>query len=412
MKKRQVSIGLLILVLLLLFSACTGPAGTPTAGTSTEPTQSTDVSVETEETAPVETSGEGGTIKFYVAAPMTGDTASHGLQIQTATQIAVDEINAAGGINGKMLEFEVMDDQANANQAAIVAEKIISDDDALFVLGHNNSGCSLSALPTYEKVNMPVISPTNTSATIVDEGYANYFRIISTDALNGSQLVKLAILELGNSTPALIWENTDYGKGLRDIAIETLEELGVDYVGDESYVAGVDRDYSAQVTKFKGAGADVVLFLGEYTAGALFAKQNISLGLNAEIVGSNGNSNDKLIEIGGADVEGMYTMTSFNPYDTDERIQTFVKAFAAAKNGELPGEWGSHAYDIVYLVKAAIEAGGTTRDLLIEKLHELKAFEGITGTIEFSENGDVPGKKVMVMVVKDGKFEAYKPTKY
>lgn len=352
-----------------------------------------------------------GRILFAVTGPMTGDSAAIGIQEKNGATIAVDEINAAGGIGGKKLEFVVGDDIANPNQASILAQKLSDNDEILFILGHVNSGCSLSALPIYEKVGLPIISPTNTNPTITDMGYKNYFRIIASDSLIVKQQVLMGVKELGMKRPAVIWENTDYGKGMRDEVIKNLKDFGLSLVGDESYVPGVDRDYSAQVTKFKGARADGVFICGEYTAAALFLKQAKALGLNVKAVGGSGCSNPKLIEIAGQAAEGFFALTCFDPNDKRPAQAAFIKKYTSRYKDE-PGEWSSHAYDVVYLVKKAYETGGTTREKLITALHKVKAFQGITGVIEFDAKGDVPGKKVMVLEVKKGEFATYLPTKY
>jgi branched-chain amino acid transport system substrate-binding protein len=350
-------------------------------------------------------------ILFAIAGPMTGDSAAQGIQMRNGATIAVDEINAAGGISGKKLEYIVGDDVANPNQATVVAQKFASDNQILFILGHNNSGCSISALPIYQKAGLPVISPTNTNPTITSMGYKNYMRVIVDDDAIVAQQVLLAVKELGFKKPVAIWENTDYGKGMRDVANKKLKELNIPILADESYVPGVDRDYSAQATKFKGLGADVVLFMGEYTAGALFAKQAKNLGLTAQIVCGSGCSNPKLIEIAGPAAEGFWALTTFDPNDERPAQAAFIKKYTS-RYKDAPGEWAAHSYDIVYLVKKAYEMGGTDRPSLIKKLHEVKAFPGVTGTIQFDEKGDVSGKLVMVLVVKGGKFTTYVPKKF
>ncbi len=350
-------------------------------------------------------------ILFAIAGPMTGDSAAQGIQMRNGATIAVDEINAAGGIKGKKLEFIVGDDVANPNQATVVAQKFASDNQILFILGHNNSGCSISALPIYQKAGLPVISPTNTNPTITSMGYKNYMRVIVDDDAIVAQQVLLAVKELGFKKPVAIWENTDYGKGMRDVAYKKLKELNIPILADESYVPGVDRDYSAQATKFKGLGADVVLFMGEYTAGALFAKQAKNLGLTAQNVCGSGCSNPKLIEIAGPAAEGFWALTTFDPNDERPAQAAFIKKYTS-RYKDAPGEWAAHSYDIVYLVKKAYEMGGTDRPSLIKKLHEVKAFPGVTGTIQFDEKGDVSGKLVMVLVVKGGKFTTYVPKKF
>jgi len=136
-------------------------------------------------------------ILFAVVGPMTGDGAEEGIQIKIGTKLAVNEINESGGVNGKKLEYIVGDNISNPNQAVIIAQKFSENKDILFVLGHNNSGCSISALPTWEKTGMPLISPTNTAPEITRLGHKNYFRVIANDAIMINQLLQLAVTELG-----------------------------------------------------------------------------------------------------------------------------------------------------------------------------------------------------------------------
>ncbi|MGX8702575.1 ABC transporter substrate-binding protein [Caproiciproducens sp.] len=395
MKKGKLfCMGVFLLSVMVILSACNGSAGQSKQSTAAAGDTTND------------------TIKFVLAGPQTGDAANQGIQQKEGAQLAVDEINAAGGVKGKKLVMEVMDDQANPNQATLVAQKVINDADILAVDGHDQSGCSLSALPIYQKVNMPVISPLNTNPTICEQGFKNYFRIISSDSVNTKNQVYMAVKELGCKKPGLIWENSDYGSGMRDVAIKTLkDEFGITPAGDESYVANVDRDYSAQITKFKANGVDAILVLGEYTATALVVKQNIASGLNAKIVAATGSSNPQFIRIAGADAEGAYVMTCYDPNDPRSKQADFTKKFEETFHDQ-PGEWAAHSYDVVYLIKAAYEAGGTTRDTLITALHNLKGFEGVTGLIEFNDKGDVPNKKVSVMRVEGGKFVTYVPENF
>jgi len=347
------------------------------------------------------------TIKFLVVGPMTGDSAVQGLQMKSGAQIAVNEINSKGGIDGKKLVFDVADDVGTPNQAVMIAQKYSLDKDLLFVLGHNNSSCSIAALPIWEKVGLPVISPSNTAANITRLGHKNYFRIIANDDIMTKKLVELAVKVLGMKRPALIWENSDYGKGMRDIALKTIPELGVKVIANDSFISGVDRDYSAIITKYKGLNVDGVLILGDYTAGGLFAKQARNLGFNAKLVGSSSCSHVKLIEIGGKATENFYVTAPFDPFDKRPKQAAFIENFLKFTK-ERPGEWGAHAYDIVYLVKDAYKNGGKDRVSLIKALHDLKEFKGVTGDFRFDKYGDVPNKKITVIVVKNGKFVNYK----
>ncbi len=346
------------------------------------------------------------TVKFLVVGPMTGDSAAQGIQLRQGAELAVQEINAAGGLNGKKLVFEVADDTGNPNQATIVAQKFSLDKDILFICGPVNSSCAIASLPIWEKTNVPMISPCNTAANLTRLGHKNYFRIIVNDDIMSRQIVEVAIKTLGMKKPALVWENSDYGKGMRDIAVSEIPKLGVKVVAEDSYVPGTDRDYSAIITKYKGLGIDGVLILGDYTAGGLFAKQAYNLGFHPKLAGSASCAHPKLMEIGGQGAENFYVQAPFDPFDTRPKQAAFIERFQKLAK-DRPGEWGAHAYDVVYVAKTAYEKGGKDRASFINALHKINNFEGVTGTFGFDQFGDVPAKTVTVLVVKDGKFVNY-----
>jgi len=356
---------------------------------------------------------EGGVIKFASVAPMTGDGAAMGRQQKLGVEIAMEEVNAAGGVNGNTFKFDVYDDQGLPNQALIAAQKIVSDKEVRFVVGHINSGCSLAALPTYAENNLPLVSGTNTAPSMTQQGYKNYFRTMQDDNAIIGQDTLFAIKELGYSKIAVMYENTDYGKGGRDAAMATLAENGLEAYADLSYVPSTDRDFSAQITTIKASGADAVLFVGEYTAASIFLKQRASLGLEAAMVGGSSCMNPKIIEIAGADAEGMYTLSPFDPNSTDEMVVTFMKKYSEKSGGEMAGEWSSHNYDSFMAYANALKTlkAEFTQEELINALHNMDAFKGVTGTIKFDEKGDVTGKILKYFFVKDGKFESYTPTK-
>jgi len=358
-------------------------------------------------------------ILFAIVNSMTGDGAAEGIQTQNAVDLAISEINESGGIgvDGKEFEYIIGDDTGNPNQALILAQKFSANKDILFWLGPNFSSCCIAALPVLQKVGLPLISPCSTNPSITKMGYHNFFRLIVNDKIIIDQLSKLAVIELGFKNVALIWENSDYGAGMRDVALKAIPELGGKVLFSESYVPNIDRDFSSQITKFKGGGVDCVLVLGIYTAGALFLKQSVALGLNATIIGSTGCSNPKLIEIAGEASEGFVAIASFDPNDKRPKQAKFIEDYAnffKGKPGVLGvGEWGAHAYDIVYIVKKAIEMGGTTREKLIEVLHRPDfEYDGVTGFNKFDEYGETSGKRTLFLQVKDGKFVAFFPTKF
>lgn len=353
-------------------------------------------------------SADGTAYTLAVVGPMTGDSANNGTQFQRAAEMAVESINNAGGIGdkGDTLEIVVGDDQAQTTQGLIVAQKFASDDSVLGIVGHNNSGVTMACLETYAAANMPVCSPTCTATDLSQNGYENFFRVIMSDKDYKAQYAQVGVEEFGAKKPAIFWENTDYGQGGRDVVAAWLEENGIEIVEDLSYNPSTDRDFSAQITKMKESGVDLVYVLsGEYTAGALFTKQAKTLGLEATLFGAGDCYNPDFLEIAGDAAEGFYCLTAFDATNPAEDVQSFVKEYQE-KFDEMPGEWAAHAYDTVMAYAKAIEAGATDRESCIEKMRDV-VFEGVSGHIEFDENGDVVGKEVFLTEIKDGAFVAY-----
>ena len=357
---------------------------------------------------------QAGVIKFASVAPMTGDGAAMGNQQKLGVQIAVDEINAAGGINGNTFAFDVYDDQGLPNQALIAAQKIVSDKDVRFVVGHINSGCSLAALPTYKEANLPLISGTNTNPTLTDQGFTNFFRTCMDDDAIMSQDTDFAVKELGFSKIAVMWENTDYGKAGGEVVVNRLKDAyQLTPVANMSYVPSTDRDFSAQITNFKAAGADAVIFVGEYTAASIFLKQRASLGLTAAFVGGSSCMNPKITEIAGKDADGMYTLSPFDPNSKDPLVVSFMAKYKEKSGGELAGEWSSHNYDSFMAYANALKTlkADFTQEELIKALHDMPAFKGVTGSIKFDEKGDPADKVIAFFHVENGQFAPYTPTK-
>ncbi len=352
-----------------------------------------------------------GTIKFAVVGPMTGDGAAMGIHEKNGAQIAVDEINANGGVNGKKLEFIVGDDDQNPNLATVLAQKVSSDKGVKFVLGHINSSCSIASLPIYEKFGLALISGSNTNVQLTRMGHSNYFRICTPDNLIVAEIARLGIKEFGIKRPAVVWENSDYGKGLRDDLVKTLNEEGLKLQAEATYLPGKDRDFSAYITKFKGKNVDCVYLMGTYTAAGLFLKQAKTFGLKATKIGSSGMASAKVIDIAGkAASEGFIVVTPYNPNDKRPAQSKFNQEYIRRYN-EKPTEWSSHAYDIVYVAKQAIEKGDDSRKGIIQALHEVE-YTGVTGEIKFDQYGDVPNKKQMVLRVENGAFASYFPKSY
>ncbi len=358
-------------------------------------------------------SGGGDTIRFAVVGPMTGNSAQTGLNQQYGIQLAVDEINALGGINGKQLEYDVFDDQANPNQAVICGEKIVADGGYDFVVAPVNSGCSLSMYPTLLEYDMPIISGVNTSDSLSEQGFKNYLRIPPTDGAMMEQLIDTAVKDFGSKKPAVIYSSAEADVNCYEQSVAYLKDnYGVEYVGAAEVQVETEKDFTAHITNFMNAGADALFFFGEYDLGGLLLNQKYSAGFDVPMFTRSGCSNVQIIEIAGDQAaESLYTMACFDPSNPDEKVQNFVKNFTELAGFE-PCEQASGAYDVIYMLYQTLngneEAAALRGNELVEYLRANAVLDGVMVDVDgFDENGDNPLAKAVVLSVQDGKFVVY-----
>jgi branched-chain amino acid transport system substrate-binding protein len=366
--------------------------------------------------APAATSApaEGGEIWFAVLGAMTGSEAYVGIQQELGVRIAVEEINANGGINGKTLKYEVFDDQNIPNQAVIVAEKIVSNDKFVFVVAPTSSGNSRAAYPTLLTKDLPLISGINTADHITKQGFKNYLRISPSDAKSLVDLIK-HMVEVGSKKVVIFHSGADTDRTNAEIAETQLKAAGVEVVAKAQFDLATEKDYTAHITNFMATGADSVLFLTEYNPAALFLKQASGLGWKGvKYFSLSGCSNPQLIEIAGKDAEGKLIAEGFNSQSAfyagrkDPKVQAFVEKYKAASGGVLPGEWAAGGYDVVKLLAGALsnpEAADLRGNALVEWLRKNGKQDGIIFKVDgFDENGDNPAAVQLNLVVYNGEF--------
>ncbi len=391
------ALAVLLVVALAVFAvALVGCGGdettTTTAGGSTDTTEAT-----TETTAAME---PGAPFKFGLAGPMTGQYATYGASHTAGADIAVEELNAAGGVNGGEVSYESGDDLGDPKEAVLVAQKYIDDPEILFVNGHMFSGATLAAGPMYEGVGMPMISPSATNPDISTLGDF-IWRICMTDAVQGEGLANYTFSDLGMKKVAIFYDDGDYGRGLADTYEAAFTAAGGEVVAREQYTAG-DAEFKAQLTKIKQAGPELIFLSGYYPEGSKIVQQAAELGITVTWLGSDGYASDELATLGGAAVEGMLVSTFFDYSKQEPAIQAFVDAYHAKFAGANPDWFAASAYDVVLMVaEAATQAGSNDRAAINAALANLGTYQGITGAITFDENGDVL-KPLNIVVVKDG----------
>lgn len=348
-----------------------------------------------------------GVIKIAVAGPMTGDNAEYGKGFLNAAQMKAEEWNANGGVLGKKIEIVAYDDKNSGEEAASIAQKIISDKDIVGVIGHFASGVCMVAAPTYDENKVIEISPSSSHpdySSIGDYIFRNN-TVINVEAAAG---LDIAINDLGKKNIGIISIMTDWGTSTSAIVKDLIEKqssTGAKVVAHEEVMEGSD-DYSPAITKLNAAGADVVICVGMYNLVAPVAKQYKQVNPDIAIVGFSNSYSQQLLELGGSAVEGVRFPVIFFSGSDDPKIKSYVEGYTS-KYGSAPSALTSQAYDSVGMLLESIKAAGTTDSEKVRDTLAAIKYDGVTGYTEFNEIGDVQ-KSFVKVVIENGDFKEVK----
>ncbi|MEI8340893.1 MAG: ABC transporter substrate-binding protein [Verrucomicrobiota bacterium] len=335
-------------------------------------------------------------------ASLTGGTASFGQSSHKGTQMAIDELNAAGGVLGKKFDLITEDDQSKAGEAGTVVRKLISRDKIVALLGEVASSRSLEAAPIAQTAKVPMISPASTNPKVTEAG--DYvFRICFIDPFQGTVLAKYALSKGMKKAAILTDVKQDYSVGLSQYFKEYFSTHGGTIVSEQSYSSG-DKDFKAQLTSIKSADPEVILASGYYTEAGLIARQAKQLGLNVPLLGGDGWDSPSLVEVAGDAMEGNFFSNHFSGEDQSPVIQDFIKKYRAKYN-ESPDAMAALGYDSAMILADAIKrAGGTDPEKLRDAIAATKDFPGVTGKISIDEKRNA-SKSAVILTIKDGKFK-------
>ena len=345
--------------------------------------------------------GVADTIVVGEVAAMTGGTATFGQSSHAGTQMAVDEINAAGGLLGKQVKLVTEDDQSKQGEAGTVAKKLISREKVIAMLGEVASGRSLEMGPICQKAGVPMISPASTNPKVTEVG--DYvFRVCFIDPFQGTVMAKFALSRGWKKVAILTDSKQDYSVGLTQFFKEYYTKNGGTIVGEASYGSG-DKDFKAQLTSIRGGAPDAIFASGYYNESGLIAVQARELGLTVPLLGGDGWDSPSLVEVAGKAMEGCFFSNHFSAEDTTPRIQDFVKRYQA-KHKKTPDAMAALGYDSAMILFDAIKRAGTTEGkALRDAIAATKDFEGITGKITLDEKRNA-NKSAVILEVKGGKF--------
>ena len=344
-------------------------------------------------------------IALGLTAPMTGDYAEYGTVFKNAAELAIEKVNAQGGINGKKLKLVVGDSKADPKEAANIAQKFVSDSSIMAVIGDFTSTAALAGAPIYQKGSLVQLSPTSSHPDFTKQG-TFIFRNIASQAVEGPALADYTVKDLGKKKVAVVYIKNDWGLVAQEHFIKQAKADGAEIVAVEPYLPEQGKDFSAIITKIKEQNPDMIYMGMMYTDGALFAQQVRKANFNVTLCGTGALYSSELLKLGGPAVEGLYLTVSFFPEDPNPNVQEFVKSYEA-KYGKLPTQFAAQAYDAANLIIEALKQGATDRKTLRDKLAAIKDFPGVTGKTTFDENRDV-NKTLSRLVIKDGKYIPYK----
>jgi branched-chain amino acid transport system substrate-binding protein len=355
----------------------------------------------------------GDPIKLALATDLTNAIPEFGLDISQAGQVAVAEVNDAGGINGFQIELQIEDDRCTGDDATTVANRIASDPQVVAVVGHICSGATVSASDVYEEARIPMMSPSATAAGVTERGLDVMNRVAFRDDVQGVVAANYMYKILGVRTLAVLHDNDTYGLGLAEVVNDTFTELGGEVVAFQGINVD-DQDFRPVLTGLVPMAPDAIYFGGYVQQAVLLVPQKNDVGLQDVIFFSDdGVYGEALIEGAGDAAEGVYAAFAEQPQTDPERLEAFVDTYEEMFD-VLPSDLGPfhyHAYDSTKMLLAAIEevsvvddAGNLVidREELIEAVRSTADYDGLTGMLTCDEKGDCGAGSIAINLVEDG----------
>jgi branched-chain amino acid transport system substrate-binding protein len=380
----------------LAFAAAVALAG---CGKKEEPAKKAEAA-KAPATAPAEV------IKIGHVAPLTGGIAHLGKDNENGARLAVDEINAAGGleVGGKKYKLELLaeDDKADPKEGTLAAQKLV-DAGVVAVVGHLNSGTSIPASKIYADANVVQVSPSATNPKLTEQGFKTTFRVVANDNQQGAVLANYAATEMKAKTIAIVDDRTAYGQGLADVVEKVAKEKGLKVPARE-FATDKTTDFNAILTKIRAVKPDVVMYGGmDATAGPM-AKQMKQLGIKAKLLAGDGVCSPEFIKLAGDAADILTCSMAGEAVEKLAKGEEFKAKYKAKFNQDVQ-VYAPYAYDAVYVIADAIKRAGKVDKAAIVAAMPATNYTGVTGQITFDEKGDIKNGAISMFRVKDGKLE-------
>ncbi len=360
------------------------------------------------ETTAAAAAATAGTVKIGMSGPLTGGASAYGLAVKAGMEVAVEEINAKGGLQ---IEFNAQDDEADGEKA-VSAYNVLKDWGMQVMAGQVTTGSALAVAPESTADNMFNLTPSASAESLALSG-ANIFQMCFTDPNQGASAAELVSTKaLGTKVGVIYDSSDDYSSGLYKGFSDKAAELGLEIVATTSFTADNKADLSTQVTQCQDAGADLVFLPIYYTEAAQILSYANKIGYAPKFFGCDGM--DGILTVEGFDTslaEGLALMTPFDANASDEATQSFVAKFKEKMDGLVPNQFAADGYDVIYALYNAMTAAGITGSesaseicTALEAQFATMAIDGLTGTgMHWDENGMI-SKAPAAVVIENGAY--------
>ena len=351
--------------------------------------------------------GGGGDIWLGVGGPMTGDNAEYGRIWKKAIDLAVEEINAGGGIKGRKLQVDYQDTQSDPKQSVAVAQKFVEDKRIVAEIGDFASPASMAASPIYQRAGLVQYAFTSSHPDFT-KGGDYMFSTAPSQKDDAPYLANFAVKDGGKKKLALLTLNTDWGKTTADLFEGRAKELGAQIVYRDSFLP-TEQDFRAILTKVRDANPDAIILECYFNEGSRFIQQARQQQINLPIYANGAVYSPQFLQLGGPAVEGVMTASPWFPDAPRPATQKFVKAYRD-KYGEDPNWFAADAYDTIQILRTVIEKVGTDRKAIRDGLANLRDYDSVVyGKIGFNEERRFTITEENKLVVKGGKFVLWQP---
>jgi len=339
-------------------------------------------------------------IKIGVIGPLTGEGATYGAAMKRGIDLAIEEINKGGGINGRKLKAFYEDDKLESKEGINAFNKLAQIEKVPVIIGSAASKVTLTIAPLAENSKIILFSPISTTDKLKEAG--DYiFRNVPPNSYQGKTAAQFIFYYLKKEKVCIFYKNDEYGADLTKGFKNEFTKLGGKIIYEDNYAPG-QRDFKSNLAKIKSVNSEVIYFPGNYEESGIILKQAKEIGIKAVFVGGDGSYSPELIKIAGDAAEGSYYTLMALPQAKSPKVENFRKAFQE-KYGEEPGVYDAYSYDALMTIAEAIKTGGYSSEGIKNALYSL-TYEGVTGITKFDKYGEVD-KPYAIYVVRNGKFE-------